>query len=91
MQVEEGRNPELRGRPVGVRQKTLIVTTNYVARNLGVGKMAKVSEAQRQFPELVIVDGECLDPYREASERILEVLIDLFPKVSISYVAMIVF
>lgn len=28
-QVEELRNPALRGRPVGVTQKYLVVTTNY--------------------------------------------------------------
>jgi DNA polymerase iota len=64
-QVEIKRQPALRGRPVGVRQKNLLVTTNYEARALGVGKMAKIADVQKNFPEVVIVDGECLDPYRE--------------------------
>lgn len=58
-------NPELRTQPVGVRQKSLLVTTNYVARALGVPKMIKVSDAKQKFPDLVIIDGECLDSYRE--------------------------
>jgi DNA polymerase iota len=63
--VEAARNPALRGRPMGVRQKNLVVTTNYEARTLGVPKMARVSDVARDFPSVVIVDGECLDPYRE--------------------------
>jgi DNA polymerase iota len=31
-------SPELKDKPVGVRQKYLLVTSNYVARSLGVGK-----------------------------------------------------
>ena len=34
-QVEMLRDPSLQGRPVGVRQKSLLVTTNYVARARG--------------------------------------------------------
>ena len=64
-QVAILRNPSLRDKPVGVRQKYLIVTTNYVARRAGMKKMIKVSEAKKQCPELVVIDGENLDPYRE--------------------------
>ena len=64
-QVETVRDPSLRGRPVGVRQKTLIITTNYEARKGGIPKVIKVDEARRLFPHLVIVNGENLDPYRQ--------------------------
>ena len=73
-------NPELRAQPVGVRQKSLLVTTNYVARALGVPKMIKVSDAKQKFPDLVIIDGECLDSYREVLSRAI-----LFPSLSISH------
>eukprot|EP00048_Salpingoeca_helianthica_P008058 m.118092 g.118092 ORF g.118092 m.118092 type:complete len:82 (+) comp14503_c0_seq1:133-378(+) len=53
-QVEIKRQPALRGRPVGVRQKTLLVTTNYEARALGVPKMAKVSDVQKNFPAFAV-------------------------------------
>eukprot|EP00051_Salpingoeca_urceolata_P010540 m.129089 g.129089 ORF g.129089 m.129089 type:complete len:108 (-) comp16752_c0_seq3:97-420(-) len=46
-QVEMLRNPALRGRPVGVVQKSLVVTANTEARQLGVPKMCSVSEAKR--------------------------------------------
>eukprot|EP00051_Salpingoeca_urceolata_P010539 m.129072 g.129072 ORF g.129072 m.129072 type:complete len:98 (-) comp16752_c0_seq1:97-390(-) len=47
LQVEMLRNPALRGRPVGVVQKSLVVTANTEARQLGVPKMCSVSEAKR--------------------------------------------
>lgn len=63
-------DPALRGKPVGIKQKYLLVTCNYTARGLGVRKMEGVIEAKRQCPSLIVMDGEDLTRYREASEAI---------------------
>lgn len=73
-QVEELRNPSLRTRPLGIQQKNIIVTGNYLARKHGVGKLMLLSEAVRRCPELVLVRGEDLTPYRRMSVRIHELL-----------------
>jgi impB/mucB/samB family len=70
MQVEEARNPALRGRPLGVTQKYLIVTCNYAARARGVTKLMGIADAQARCPELALVSGEDLTPYRAASRAI---------------------
>lgn len=49
IQVEEVLNPSLRGKPIGIRQKYLLVTCNYTARNLGVRKMKSVAEVGRPY------------------------------------------
>ena len=53
----------MRGR-AGVTQKYLVVTANYPARARGVGKLMGTAEARRRCPELVLVSGEDLTPYR---------------------------
>eukprot|EP00850_Spirogloea_muscicola_P008888 SM000048S16600 [mRNA] locus=s48:607575:611942:- [translate_table: standard] len=73
-QVEEQRRPELAGRPLGVTQKYLVVTSNYAARRLGVPKMVPIIDAKRKCPDLVLINGEDLTPYRAASRRIMDVL-----------------
>jgi DNA polymerase iota len=73
-QVEENRNPALRGKPLAVTQKYLCVTTNYAARARGVAKMMGLKDAVAQCPELQLVSGEDLTPYRAASKQILGVL-----------------
>ncbi|XP_059610492.1 DNA polymerase iota isoform X2 [Phlebotomus argentipes] len=73
-QVEELRDPELRGKPLGIQQKNLVVTCNYPARERGVDKLMPMQEALRRCPELVLVRGEDLTPYRQMSARIFEVL-----------------
>jgi DNA polymerase iota len=55
-------------------QKFLVVTTNYVARGLGVPKMVSIDEARKKCPELVLINGEDLTPYRAASKHIMAVL-----------------
>ena len=70
-QVEAVNNPALRGRPLGVVQKYLVVTANYEARALGVGKLMAVDEARRLCGgALALVDGSDLTPYREAADRV---------------------
>lgn len=40
-------DPSLRGKPIGIRQKYLLVTCNYTARSLGVRKMESLVEVGR--------------------------------------------
>ena len=43
------------------------VTCNYPARRAGVTKLMTIEEARRKCPELILVCGEDLTPYREMS------------------------
>lgn len=67
-QVCESRDPTLRNKPLGVRQKNILATCNYAARSLGVRKLMLVSEARKVCPSLVVVDGEDLTPFRDVSK-----------------------
>ncbi|XP_044148598.1 DNA polymerase iota-like isoform X2 [Bufo gargarizans] len=80
-QVEMIRNPELREKPLGVQQKTLMVTCNYVARNLGVNKCMSIREAREKCPQLVLVSGEDLTHYREMSYKVTSLLEEFGPRV----------
>ncbi|XP_029164365.1 DNA polymerase iota [Nylanderia fulva] len=73
-QVEMVRNPELEGKPLGVQQKSIVVTSNYLARDYGIKKCMSVQEALRLCPELVLVNGEDLTHYRHYSNKISEIL-----------------
>ena len=42
--MEEVLKPSLRGKPIGIKQKYLLVTCNYTARSLGVRKMESLVE-----------------------------------------------
>ncbi len=55
---------------LGIQQKYLLVTCNYVARNLGVQKMGSILEAKKVCPQLVIRNGEDLTNYRQMSYKI---------------------
>ncbi|KAJ4325569.1 hypothetical protein N0V84_003449 [Fusarium piperis] len=67
-QVFENKNPALKKLPVGVKQKNCLSTCNYNARALGLKKLMSVSEAKRLCPELVLMDGEDLTPFRDTSK-----------------------
>lgn len=54
----------------GVTQKYLIVTSNYPARQKGVAKLMSIKEAQQKCPDLVLINGEDLTPYRQALSAI---------------------
>jgi DNA polymerase iota len=69
-QVEEIANPELATKPFAVGQKHIIVTCNYVARSFGVNKLMGREEAKKACPELIIIEGSDLEPYRLASQSI---------------------
>lgn len=80
-QVEEIRNPTLRAKPLGIQQKNIVVTCNYVARRYGVGKLMLLSEAQKLCPNLVLVKGEDLTNYRQMSAQIFDLLHTFTPNV----------
>ncbi|XP_053909289.1 DNA polymerase iota [Cuculus canorus] len=80
-QVEMIRKPELKDKPLGVQQKSIVVTCNYVARNLGVKKLMAVKAAKEICPHLVLVNGEDLTPYRETSYKVTELLEEFCPLV----------
>lgn len=80
-QVEMIRNPALRKVPLGVQQKYIIVTCNYVARERGLTKLMSVTDAKEKCPDLVLVKGEDLTHYREMSYKVTELLISFCPLV----------
>ncbi|XP_022047199.2 DNA polymerase iota isoform X1 [Acanthochromis polyacanthus] len=80
-QVEMIRNPALREVPLGIQQKYIIVTCNYVAREQGVTKLMSVTDAKEKCPELVLVKGEDLTHYREMSYKVTELLTSYCPLV----------
>ncbi|XP_012733910.2 DNA polymerase iota [Fundulus heteroclitus] len=80
-QVEMIRNPALRDVPLGIQQKYIIVTCNYMARERGVTKLMSVTDAKEKCPELVLVKGEDLTHYREMSYKVTEVLMSYCPLV----------
>lgn len=63
-------DPSLTGLPVGVVQKHLVVTSNYMARGLGVAKMSPVKDAVAGCPQLRLVDGSDLAPFRRAASEV---------------------
>lgn len=80
-QVEEIRDPTLRDKPVGIQQKNIVVTCNYVARSYGIKKLMLLTDALRLCPDLVLVKGEDLTPYRQMSNKIHSVLLTFTPLV----------
>lgn len=75
-QVETLKDPSIAGRPVGVYQKHIVVTSNYLARSRGVKKCASIKAARAACPELVLRNGENLDDYRKASDAFISTLSD---------------
>lgn len=69
-QVEELRDPRLRGRPMAVTQKFLIVTANYAARSAGLKKLMRIDKAKALCPEVALVSGEDLTPYRACAKKV---------------------
>ncbi|KAM0815263.1 putative UmuC domain-containing protein [Seiridium cardinale] len=68
--VFENENPSLKSLPLGVKQKSILATCNYVARAKGVNKLMLISEAQKLCPELVLLNGEDLTRFRDASKKL---------------------
>ncbi|KAL8895865.1 MAG: hypothetical protein Q9207_007975, partial [Kuettlingeria erythrocarpa] len=55
-------------------QKQIIVTCNYEARRHGLHKLQRVTEARKQCPEVIIVLGEDLNRFRNASKENYNIL-----------------
>ncbi|CAK7233909.1 hypothetical protein SBRCBS47491_008770 [Sporothrix bragantina] len=77
-QVVQNRAPggALIGRSVGVTQKSILATCNYEARRRGVRKLMRISEARRIDPDIVLVDGEDLSPFRDVSKQLYRLVRD---------------
>ncbi|GFR70972.1 DNA polymerase iota-like [Elysia marginata] len=71
-QVEMLKDPSLKTKPLGIQQKNIVVTCNYVAREFGVTKLMFVADAKKKCPQLVLVSGEDLTEYRHKSYQISE-------------------
>jgi DNA polymerase iota len=80
-QVEILLNPSLKGKPIGIQQKNIVVTSNYIAREMGVQKLMSVKSAKEICPSLILVNGEDLKKYREMSEKIYQELQTFSPLV----------
>lgn len=69
-QVEVALNPSLASLPFAIQQKHIVVTCNYLAREAGVKKLQLLTDAKRICPGLIIVLGEDIQKYRDASKAI---------------------
>ncbi|KUJ18255.1 DNA/RNA polymerase [Mollisia scopiformis] len=72
--VFENENPALKSVPLAVQQKQIIVTCNYEARRRGLGKLQLITEAKKICPDVVIVLGEELGRFRDASKSLYKFL-----------------
>ena len=68
--VFENERPFLKSLPFAVQQKNIIVTCNYEARRRGLHKLQLVSEAKKICPDIIIVLGEDLTRFRNASKTL---------------------
>ncbi|KAI1279680.1 hypothetical protein F5Y07DRAFT_30450 [Xylaria sp. FL0933] len=68
--VFENEDRALKSQPLGIKQKSILATCNYVARARGVKKLMLISEAQRICPDLVLMNGEDLTRFRDVSKRL---------------------
>ena len=66
--VFEREDPNLKSLPLAVQQKQIIVTCNYEARRRGLYKLQLVREARKKCPDVIIVLGEDLTRFRNASK-----------------------
>ena len=91
-QVEMLRDPSLALKPLGIQQKNIVVTCNYVARQRGVGKCQYITEAMKVCPDLVLVNGEDLARYRKVSILVRAIWVGKprNPRISHYYIAFII-
>ena len=64
----------LKSLPLAVQQKHIIVTCNYEARRRGLNKLQLIKDAKKACPDLVIVLGEDLTRFRNASKELYDFL-----------------
>lgn len=67
--VFEKENPSWKFLPLAVQQKQIIVTCNYEARRRGIYKLQLVHEAKKLCPDVILVLGEDLTRFRNASKN----------------------
>lgn len=72
-QCEELRRPELKGKPVGVQQKNLVITSNYAARAFGIKKGDSLQVVREKCPDITICNGEDLTFYGQISQQVFDV------------------
>ncbi|KAM3081896.1 hypothetical protein ACMFMG_004362 [Clarireedia jacksonii] len=72
--VFENENPALKSVPLAVQQKQISVTCNYEARRRGLHKLELIHEAKKICPDVVIVLGEELGRFRDASKMLYKFL-----------------
>lgn len=70
----ENQQPALKFLPLGIKQKSILATCNYVARRAGVNKLMGISDAKKVCPELILVDGEDLSAFRDVSKKMYRLL-----------------
>jgi DNA polymerase iota len=64
----------LKSLPLAVQQKQIVVTCNYEARRRGLRKLQLIREAKKICPDVVIVLGEDLTKFRDASKELFSFL-----------------
>ncbi|KAH0365613.1 DNA/RNA polymerase, partial [Aureobasidium melanogenum] len=72
--VFEAENPALKDKPLAVQQKQIIVTCNYEARRRGLRKLQLIKEAREICPDMIIVLGEDISRFRDASKMLYQFL-----------------
>lgn len=72
--VFEAEDPSLKDKPLAVQQKQIIVTCNYEARRRGLRKLQLIKEAKQVCPDVVIVLGEDIGRFRDASKKLYRFL-----------------
>lgn len=73
-QVELQSAPNLVNEPIGIKQKNIVVTCNYVARQYGIKKCMLIADAMKLCPKIILFNGEDLYKYRQASNQIHSLL-----------------
>ncbi|OGS27592.1 MAG: hypothetical protein A2297_03525 [Elusimicrobia bacterium RIFOXYB2_FULL_48_7] len=89
--VEQACNPFLRGKPIAVcgeiakgskYPRTIITTSSYEARAMGVKGILTIPEAKALCPNLILVPGN-LDKYIDVSLKIQKILLDFTDTVEV--------
>lgn len=72
--VVENENPALKSIPLAIQQKQIVVTCNYEARRRGLHKLQLITEAKKVCPDVVIILGEDISRFRNASKDLYNFL-----------------